>query len=208
MKKDKVQELTAYPVNQQCFMQKTQVVRDFQPNQYRSRLTKQVLQSRMIPMLDSSVVEYQKANRKIVKSCAKKYIFANVCERNLLKFMLNSLKYEHLDFMTSDNVSYSLSEYEESEYITDVFSDRIRKDERWFNDLMLYLSGVYTDGQLLNADFFRVINNPRAKKNFVENTKCIDSLIRYRAMYAQKILNENKGRVDKSMYDSQQVKQK
>jgi len=164
--------------------------------------------SQVIPMVDGSVVQYQRANRDIVKRCAKKYIRAHIMERNLFKFMMGSIKYEHMDFLMSDNVAYDLSEYEESEYITDVFSANIRKNQRWFNDLMLYLSGKYTDGQLLNADFFRVINNKRARAMFIENMRNIDTLTNYRAKCSQKLYRETRAQIAQKNIESQKTKQK
>ena len=164
--------------------------------------------SQIIPMVDGSVVQYRRANHDIVKRCAKKYIRAHIMERNLFKFMMTSIKYEHMDFLVSDNVAYDLSEYEESEYITDVFSANIQKNQRWFNDLMLYLSGKYTDGQLLNADFFRVINNKRARAMFIENMRHIDSLTNYRAKCSQKLYRETRAQIAQKNIESQKTKQK
>lgn len=175
---------------------------DFLPDNFRSRITPQILKSQVIPNVDSSVKEYKIENRKIVKSCAKKYVRANIAEHGLFKFMMGAIKYEHMDFMMNDDVSYTLVDYEESEYITDVFSKNIEKNQRWFNDLMLYLSGKYTDGQLLNAEFFRVIDNPRAKHEFIENTKRIDLLNNYRARCSLRVLNETVGAIDKSVRET------
>ena len=53
---------------------------DFLPDNFRSRITPAVLKSQVIPHVDCSVKEYRNENRKIVKSCAKKYVRANISE--------------------------------------------------------------------------------------------------------------------------------
>lgn len=146
--------------------------------------------------IDRSVKHYKAANHNIVKKCAQKYIRKNIAESGLSKFMLSSIQYEHMDFMLSDYVVYDVTDYEESEYITDVFSARIRENQHWFNDLMLYLSGAYTEGQLLNADFFKVIQNNRARQMFIDNAKRISFLSEYKTKCAQQKVNETKAMVE------------
>jgi len=167
-----------------------------------------VLFPRIMSIVDGSVIQYKAENHDIVKKCAKAYIHKNISERGLLRFMLSSFKYEHMDFMLADYVSYDLSEYEESEYITDVYSSKIRENQRWFNDLMLYLNGKYTDGQLLNSDFFRVIQNKHAQQMFIANTQRIDLLTQYKAKATQQKVGEAKSTIEKFANENQRQEQK
>lgn len=117
---------------------------------------------------------YRKNNKELVKKYAKKQIEKEKFEAKLKNFMLNSIKYET---MALDTVVDCIAgeEYldvvERKTYIND-----IRRNQRWFNDLMLYLAGKYNDRQFLNSEFFKVIKDKNLKSNFEYNTSKIEYL--------------------------------
>ena len=115
---------------------------------------------------------YRKNNKELVKKYATRYIEKERIEAELRKFMLNSIKYETmaLDIANSEDSDEEYSDIgERKTYVND-----IRRNQRWFNDLMLYLSGKYNDRQLLNSEFFRVIKDKNLRDNFERNTKQIE----------------------------------
>lgn len=116
----------------------------------------------------------RKNNRELVKKYATRHIEKERIEAELRKFMLNSIKQETmaLDIVSGDDSDEEYSDVcEKKTYIND-----IRRNQRWFNDLMLYLSGKYNDRQLLNSEFFKVIKDKNLRSDFERNTQQIEYL--------------------------------
>lgn len=102
------------------------------------------------------------ANKRLAICAAKHYVQKNIKDAKLRNFMLNvlSLKKGVYDRLEDVNVS-------------DLSLADVRKDNRWFNDLIMFLHNNYTNEQFLKSEFFTVINNDVAYKNFTRNTEKI-----------------------------------
>lgn len=98
-------------------------------------------------------------NREIAINCAKQYIKNNIIDANLRGFMLKILESQNAVYDDSEDTEYS-----------EISLPSVRKNNRWFNDLIMYLRNNYTDEQFLNSEFFKVINNDVAYKKFAYNT--------------------------------------
>ncbi len=112
--------------------------------------------------------KYRDANKSIVRKCAKKYITKNITDKLLCIFMLRTLQNSSYEF-GFDGVDWS-SKYVESTDVSNLqYISRIRRDYRWFNDVMMYLAGQYNDVQFLKTDFFKLINDKNALSAFNKN---------------------------------------
>ena len=131
---------------------------------------------KIIDLCSVKAEEYRDANKNMVKKYSVDYIKRNIKNMELRKFMLASVKNNGFsDFDVIDD--YENDSIGGGEYSNSSKTIRyIRRNQRWFNDMMLYLSGQYNDNQLLNSDFFKVVNNPVLKKNFEHNAKRIEQL--------------------------------
>ena len=112
--------------------------------------------------------DIREKNRKIVKRLAKAYIVNTILNPDLRHIMIQSIN--------NETVVFEYSELFESEYefSSNINSGYIYKNERWFYDLMMYLNNNYSDRQLLNGAFFKVIKNEYAKNMFEKNTERIE----------------------------------
>ena len=110
---------------------------------------------------------YRSRSKKITRESALKYIKSNISDAGFRKYMLdvllqnnslenNDIYDSDLDCVLGDTVGYCDSE----------MMSCIRRDYRWFNDLMLYLSDKYTPEQLLKTGFFKNVNDLAAEKKF------------------------------------------
>ena len=133
-----------------------------------------IMASGLSDLCQAKIQEFRIANRDMVKTYAKAYIKRNIKDVKLNQYMLNAVQYENMNQMLAFCDSCEVSENVET-ILTDTVS-YIRNNQRWFNDLMLYLAFKYNDRQLLNSDFFKVINNPSMKKKFEYNTKDIERI--------------------------------
>jgi hypothetical protein len=130
-------------------------------------------------LCSSKIEEYHNANVGLVKKYSKEYIEKNIQKPQLRKFMLTAVINEKV---VSDYIDDSDSNIETDSVTNDTDFDclspmrYIRNNERWFNDLMMYLTSKYTDRQLLNSEFFKVIKDKKLRKNFEFNTNQIENL--------------------------------
>ncbi len=124
---------------------------------------------------DEKVKNFHDANKCLLKIYSKEYIKQNIQDIRLRRFMLGVLGQEAVisdlfcEEVESDSVCYNGGHSVPT-------MPYIRKNQRWFYDLMLFLSDKYTDKQLLNSEFFNVINDPRLKRKFESNIARIDSI--------------------------------
>lgn len=122
--------------------------------------------------------EYHKANVGLVKKYSKEYIENNIQNTKLRKFMLNVLINEAVGFdyidEDKDVETDSIADNADFDYVPPM--RYIRRNERWFNDLMMYLNSHYTDRQLLNSEFFKVVKDKNLRKKFESNTQQIEYL--------------------------------
>lgn len=129
-------------------------------------------------VLSDTYNDYRRANKELLKQVVDKYVRGNIHETKLLKFMLNSVKYENVN-MGFENSSDWVSEYNEDGESYSAENEQmamIRRDYRWFNDLMLYLNDKYSERQLLKTEFFKTMNNRKLIQDFTKNTEIIESL--------------------------------
>ena len=129
-------------------------------------------------VLSDTYNDYRRANKELLKQAVDKYVRGNIREAKLLKFMLNSVRYENVN-MGFEYSSDWVSEYNEDGESYSVENEQmamIRRDYRWFNDLMLYLNDKYSERQLLKTEFFKTMNNRKLMQDFTKNTEIIESL--------------------------------
>ncbi len=121
---------------------------------------------------ETKINEYRNANKNLVKMYAENYIKSSITDIALRRFMLNAIDNESvlfaLDNEDVENDTISVNTLTTMRYV--------RRTQRWFNDMILYLTDKYTEQQLLNSEFFNVINNPKLKRKFEYNTKQIEYL--------------------------------
>ena len=125
-------------------------------------------------LCESKVKEYRDANKTLVKNYTKRYLEANMKDVALLKFMKNIIEDDALMF------SYVFAEkYETLEDTENNASDTISyvcNNQKWFKDLVFYLTGQYDEQQLLKSDFFKVVNDKTLINKFKYNTQQIECL--------------------------------
>ena len=117
--------------------------------------------------------EYRAKNKSLVKKYSASYIKSAIKEEKLYKFMMTAMKYETMA-LDGDIIVDSEDYIDYGERNSNI--NYIRRNERWFNDLMMYLSGKYNDRQLLNSEFFKVIKDKNLRHSFEHNTKQIEKL--------------------------------
>lgn len=135
------------------------------------------LSKNMIMILSDTLVDYRRYSKNLVKTYADKYVRKNIKQRDLVSFMLKAIEHENVNLAVDE--SDFVSEYNEdveSVDTTDRYMTQIRQDNRWFYDLMLYLNDKYTERQLLNSEFFKVIKDKDLLKTFSKNADIIDKL--------------------------------
>lgn len=129
-------------------------------------------------VLSDTYTDYRRANKEMLKQAVDKYVRGNIRDAKLLKFMLNSVKYENVN-MGFENSTDWVDEYNEDGESYSAENEQmtmIRRDYRWFNDLMLYLNDKYSERQLLKTEFFKTMNNRKLMQDFTKNTEIIESL--------------------------------
>ena len=118
--------------------------------------------------LRKRITQLQEANKTIVRNCAKKYLRRHITDNDLYVFMLKKLQNEYVS-LNSDNYD-DVYEYGDVDLGTQYMST-IRRNHRWFNNVMLYLSGKYDDAQFLKTDFFEKIKDEKSLIAFENNLK-------------------------------------
>ena len=114
-------------------------------------------------------------NKKIAKASAAKYIKKNIKDIMLKKFMMDSLL-NNGDTVLNVNEFIDIDDILHDDYghsTADTMA-YIRRNYRWLNDLMLYLSDKYTPEQLLKSGFFKSINDLKSEKKFISTLKEIE----------------------------------
>ena len=108
---------------------------------------------------------YHDANRNLVKMYTREYIKNNIQDPMLRRYMLNYLEQglTNPSIICDEIEADSINSVVET---SDLNMRCMRRDYRWFYDLMLYLSDKYTDKQLLNSQFFKVVDDPEFKTKF------------------------------------------
>ena len=132
--------------------------------------------SRAIDLYKTKIQYYKDANKKLLKLYASGYVTSNINDLRLRNFMLDGLENRILGEVSDLDMDDTACE------IADVDVNRvnkmrfIRRNHRWYNDLLMYLSDKYDEKQLLKSDFFNVMNSPELKKQFIQNTQQLEKL--------------------------------
>lgn len=155
-------------------------------------------------ILRDALADYRISNKNLAKIYAEKYLRTHMHDTRLIRFMINAIKYENVN-MGVENYGF-VSEYDEEpdgvEYV-DKYLQKIRKNQRWFFDLMLYLDGKYTDRQLLNSEFVKIIKKRDFVQKFSKNAEIIDCLSKNIAAeyvnYKQNIANKTKENIQQKI---------
>lgn len=131
---------------------------------------------RTIDVCNKKIQEYKDANKDMLKSYSKDYIKKNIKHVPLRNFLVMAIEKPSLMEVSDFDV-------DESAYaVTDVDTFSVnkmrlfRRNHRWYNDLVLYLTDKYNEKQLLNGDFFKTINNAKLKQRFEDNVNQIEHL--------------------------------
>lgn len=128
--------------------------------------------SNLFDLCELKIQKYRDANKQLIKAHARNYIKNNITDIALAKFMLESLGNDKLLFAldtdSCENEGVSVEQL--------ITMRSVRRNQRWFNDMILYLSDKYNEKQLLNSEFFTVVNNSGLKSAFERNTQQIEML--------------------------------
>lgn len=129
-----------------------------------------------INFYEAKLKMYKNANKSMLKYYAKDYITKKIKDIRLCNFLAESLENQmiiditDLDMDTPDEIIDDFG-------VRDVNKLRLfRRNQRWFNDLVLYLTDRCDEQQFLSGSFFETIKNIRLKKAFEYNTKQMDQL--------------------------------
>lgn len=119
---------------------------------------------------------YRNANKSMLKYYAKDYITKKIKDVRLCNFLAESMENQmmiditDLDMDTPDGI---IGDFD----VCNINRLRLfRRNQRWFNDLVLYLSDRCDEQQFLSGPFFETIKNTKLKKAFEYNAKQMDQL--------------------------------
>ena len=130
------------------------------------------LATNLSELCEIKIRNFRRANKDIVKLYAKDYIAGNIKNVDMKKFMLNMINEEAF-------ITESFSDVIESDTVSNDVSSimrNIRKNQRWFNDLMLFLTDEYSERQFLKSEFFKVVNDARLRTIFETNTERMEKI--------------------------------
>ena len=135
-----------------------------------------------IDWLNLKINAYRTSNKNFVRIYVRDYVKYDMHNSVLSKFMLCMIDdkdvflYLYNDSITNDTVSVNL--------LGGI--SNICRNEKWFNDMMLYFTDKYDERQFLNSEFFKVVNNPELRKKFERNTRHIEELQKYMEFPSQR----------------------
>ena len=126
----------------------------------------------VLSLCEYKVENYRKANKDLLMIYARDYIKNNIQDAALARFMIKTIEDRDLlislDSCNSENDDFDSGMASALKYI--------RENQRWYNDLLLYLSDKYNEKQLLNSEFFKVIADDKLKNKFKRNMKQIEAI--------------------------------
>jgi len=131
-------------------------------------------------ILRDALADYRISNKNLAKLYAEKYLRTHVRDARLVSFMLKAMQHENVN-MGVDDCDFVSGYHEDSDMGESVDNrlKNIRENHRWFFDLMLYLNGTYTDRQLLNSEFVKIIKKRDVLQKFDKNATVIDCLAQH-----------------------------
>ncbi len=130
----------------------------------------------LVELGETKIKSFRDANKALLKMGAKDFIRTGVKDAKMARFMYRAIEDEKFVFSSNSGIDSDDGFAENVDINTLSMMQRIRREQRWYNDLLLYLSDKYTEQQLLKSNFFKVINNKDLKKSFEYNTQQIEYL--------------------------------
>lgn len=130
----------------------------------------------LVELGETKIKSFRDANKALLKMGAKDFIRTGVKDAEMARFMYRAIEDEKFVFSSNSGIDSDDEFAENVDINTLSMMQRIRREQRWYNDLLLYLSDKYTEQQLLKSNFFKVINNKDLKKSFEYNTQQIEYL--------------------------------
>ena len=127
-------------------------------------------------LYEARINEYRENNKNMVKIYASEYLRKHIKDVRLRNFLISAL---------GNQVLIDVSDFDVDEIACDVADINkhyvnkmrlFRRNQRWYNDLSLYLSDKYNEKQFLKSKFFDVVNNPELKETFKRNTNQMEQL--------------------------------
>lgn len=134
-----------------------------------------IMASSTVDWLDLKINAYRTCNKNFVRIYARDYVKYDMHNSVLSKFMLCMIDdkdvflYLYNDSTANDTVSVNL--------LGGI--SQVCRNEKWFNDMMLYFTDKYDERQFLNSEFFKVVNNKELRRKFEFNTRHIEDLQKY-----------------------------
>lgn len=128
----------------------------------------------LLDLCDIKIQNIRKANKSLIKIYARDYIVNNVEDKAVKNFMVNAIEDKIL-------ISAYVAGVEKSDSISSGKLSTMRyicHNQKWFNDLVLFLNGNYDEQQLLDSGFFKVINTAGLERRFESNKTRADDIKR------------------------------
>ena len=127
----------------------------------------------LLELCGSQAKEIRNINKHLVKIYSKDYIKRNIKNKQYADFMLQEI--------TNESLVSTWNYYDDTVDTVCLHAKTypvrcVLPKQKWFDDLMAYLSDKCDERQLLNSDFFVVINSPELKRDFEYNTKRLEKL--------------------------------
>jgi len=129
-----------------------------------------------VDLYEAQIQTYKNANKNMLKVYAKDYIRKIIKPGQLQKLLLAGMEeqiFMEVTCLDADESLYKSADLD-SCYVTKVRF--FRRNQRWYNDLVMYLLDNYNEKQLLKSDFFKIVNNKEMKNTFEYNSKQIEDL--------------------------------
>lgn len=130
----------------------------------------------LIELGETKIKSFRDANKTLLKMGVKDFIRNNVKDAEMARFMCRAIDDEKFVFSSNSGIDSDSTWTEDANINSLSTMRRIRCQQRWYNDLLLYLSDKYTEQQLLKSNFFKVINNKDLQKSFEYNTQQIENI--------------------------------
>ncbi len=129
-----------------------------------------------INLYETRIQEHKNTNKNILKYYAKNYIRQTIKDADLQKILLSGMDKRVL-------MEVSCLDMDESAYqITDLTPHCVtqmrffRRNQKWYDALIMYLLDRYDETQFLSSSFFDVMKDASLKRSFCYNANAIERL--------------------------------
>ena len=132
--------------------------------------------TRALDLYEAQIQAYKTDNKNMLKLCCRDYLQYKIKNFELRRFLMSALENQTLMDFSDFDVD------EANDVVSDMDAYYInklrffRRNQRWFNDALLYLCDKCDEMQFLKGDFFKTIKNPELKAKFAYNTQKISEL--------------------------------